>query len=172
MASSSKLHIDDDTDSSISDNESLDITVERKIAGGFNFTQEDDFLNLLCDNEKLAASCVNTIGKDGNRVGSPEKEATEMDMPDSDEEGIGVDFAVHNPMMKWSLMKPTEKEIYESPEQLRFALTNYAVANGYPLRFTRCDKKRIQVKCGKGEDGKTCPFVLWPRGWDANDLSK
>ena len=105
MASSSKLHIDDDTDSSISDNESL----ERKIAGGFNFTQEDDFLNLLCDNEKLAASCVNTIGKDGNRVGSPEKEATEMDMPDSGEEGIGVDFAVHNPMTKWSLMKPTEK---------------------------------------------------------------
>ncbi|KAL4555506.1 hypothetical protein LXL04_038127 [Taraxacum kok-saghyz] len=111
--------------------------------------------------QKLAASCVNTIGEDGNPVGSPEKEATEMDMPDSDEEGIGVDFAVHNPMMKWSLMKPTKKEIYESPKQLRFALTNYAVAYGYPLRFTRCDKKRIQVKCGKGEDGKTCPFVLW-----------
>lgn len=53
---------------------------------------------------------------------------------------------------------------------MKFSLTNYTVENGYPLQFTRCYNKRIQVKCGKAGDGKTFPFVLWA-SWMGRDRS-
>ncbi|CAH1424079.1 unnamed protein product [Lactuca virosa] len=114
------------------DDESLDVTLEDEIAGGLNFTQNDEFLNLLCDNGKLSNSFAETLGHEEELGGS-----SRIPEADDDEEGIEYEFPVHNPKTKWSLMKPTEKEIYEGPQQLKFALTNYAVANGYHLRFTR-----------------------------------
>ncbi|KAL4581392.1 hypothetical protein LXL04_017606 [Taraxacum kok-saghyz] len=162
MASSSKTRdCSGDSDDGISDDDSLDVTLEHELAGGMNLTQDDEFLNLLCDDDKLASKISESLGNEEQAGWSSSVTDAEMSYPEDDEQGIGVEFIVHNPMTKWSLMHPTEKEIYANPQQLKFALTNYAVANGYPLRFTRCDNKRIQVKCGKAEGGKTCPWVLW-----------
>ncbi|KAL4555651.1 hypothetical protein LXL04_038277 [Taraxacum kok-saghyz] len=156
MASSSKTRdCSGDSDDGISDDDSLDVTLEHELAGGMNLTQDDEFLNLLCDDDKLASKFSESLGNEEQAGWSSSVTDAEMSYPEDDEQWIGVEFIVHNPMTKWSLMHPTEKEIYANPQQLKFALTNYAVANGYPLRFTRCDNKRIQVKCGKAEGGKS-----------------
>ncbi|KAI3788991.1 hypothetical protein L2E82_01775 [Cichorium intybus] len=122
MASSSQmqnLNSESASDDYIGDKDSLDTTLEDKLAGGMNYTQEDQFLNLLCDSDKLARSCAETLNYVQPPVGSPDVNQEEMDSPDEDEEGIGAQFTVHNPMTKWSLMKPIKKEIYENPGQLR-----------------------------------------------------
>ncbi|KAL4568955.1 hypothetical protein LXL04_024578 [Taraxacum kok-saghyz] len=151
MASSSNTRdCSSDSDDGISDDDSLDVTLEQELAGGMNLTQDDEFLNLSCDDDKLASWYSSVTD-------------AEMSYPEDDEQRIGVEFIVHNPMTKWSLLHPTEKEIYANPQQLKFALTNYAVANG-------CDNKRIQVKYGKAEGGKTCPWVLWV-SWMGSDRS-
>ncbi|KAI3754084.1 hypothetical protein L2E82_26210 [Cichorium intybus] len=121
MASSSQmqnLNSESGSDDYIGDKDSLDTTLEDELAGGMNYTQEDQFLKLLCDSDKLARSCAETLNHVQPPVGSTDVNQEEMDYPDEDEEGIGAEFTVHNPMTKWSLMKPIEKEIYENPGQL------------------------------------------------------
>ncbi|CAH1423731.1 unnamed protein product [Lactuca virosa] len=129
MASSANVHdFTGDCDDGISDNESLDATLKDEIAGGMNITQNDEFHNFLCDNGKLSNSFAETLGHKEESGGSQS-----IPEADDDEEEIEYEFPVHKPKTKWSLMKPIEKEIYESPQQLKFALTNFVVANGYPL---------------------------------------
>ncbi|KAI3724578.1 hypothetical protein L2E82_36359 [Cichorium intybus] len=54
-----------DSDDGITDNESLDATLEEELAGGMNYTQDDEFLNVLCDNDKLAKDFVETLRHEG-----------------------------------------------------------------------------------------------------------
>nr|KAJ0197066.1 hypothetical protein LSAT_V11C700369130 [Lactuca sativa] len=67
-------------------------------------------------------------------------------------------------------MEPHLGEKYESPEQFKLCLTNYAVANGYQLRFAKCDRSRILVRCGKKGDENKCPFRCW-ESWMGNELT-
>ncbi|CAI9260760.1 unnamed protein product [Lactuca saligna] len=67
-------------------------------------------------------------------------------------------------------MEPHLGEKYESPEQFKLCLTNYAVANGYQLRFAKCDRSRILVRCGKKSDENKCPFRCWA-SWMGNELT-
>ena len=46
---------------------------------------------------------------------------------------------------------------FENPVQLKEMLCNYAVSNGYQLRFEKNDRKRLLVVCCKGR----CTFRLW-----------
>ncbi|KAJ9547109.1 hypothetical protein OSB04_019652 [Centaurea solstitialis] len=63
---------------------------------------------------------------------------------------------------KWKHMKPRLWEKYENPGQLRYCVTNYAIANGYQLYFAKNDNVRLLVKCGKRKDpNNTCPFKLF-----------
>ncbi|KAI3790482.1 hypothetical protein L2E82_03550 [Cichorium intybus] len=50
-----------DSDDGIRGNESLDATLEEELAGGMNYTQDVEFLNVLCDNDKLAKDFAETL---------------------------------------------------------------------------------------------------------------
>lgn len=65
-------------------------------------------------------------------------------------------------------MKLSLGEFYESPAQLRFALTNYAVSQGYQLWFMKSDKSRLLVRYGKPNDKRQCPFKLYT-SWKYNE---
>ena len=45
---------------------------------------------------------------------------------------------------------------YEHPEQLKIALANYGVANGYQLWFERNDWKSLLVYCGRDMQAGRC----------------
>ena len=111
MTSSSKTRdCSGDSDDGISDDDSLDVTLEHELAGGMNLTQDDEFLNLLCDDDKLASKFSESLGNEEQAGWSSSVTDAEMSYPEDDEQGIGVEFIVHNPMTKWSLMQPTEKK--------------------------------------------------------------
>ena len=78
-----------------------------------------------------------------------QQEHEHQPVEDENDLQVGVEYRVHDPSIKWKLMKPTLGELYESPDQLRFALTNYAVANGLQLWFKKSDKSRLIVACGR-----------------------
>ncbi|CAH1442268.1 unnamed protein product [Lactuca virosa] len=88
MESSANVHdFSGDCDDGISDDESLDVTLEDEIARGLNFTQNVEFLNLLCDNGKLSNSFAETLGHEEESGGSPS-----IPKADDDEEGIEYEF--------------------------------------------------------------------------------
>ncbi|XP_023733993.1 uncharacterized protein LOC111881835 [Lactuca sativa] len=71
-------------------------------------------------------------------------------------------------------MRPRLGDCYESPAQLRFALTNYAVHGGYQLYFEKRDRVRVIAKCGSGtrdnndNNKMQCPFRV-AAGWKYNE---
>lgn len=91
-----------DCDDGISNNENFDVTLEDEIAGGMNFAQNDEFLNLICDNGKVSDSFTKTLGHNEESGGSPS-----IPEADDNEKGIAYEFSVHKQNTKWSLMKPT-----------------------------------------------------------------
>ncbi|CAH1446636.1 unnamed protein product [Lactuca virosa] len=113
-----------------SDDDLLDLGFLDVEQDNFNPTSnlcDDPFLNILCDNK-----IINLKGT--------------MKLM------LKISTRVHGHTVKWNQMKPTVGELYESPAQLRFALTNYAVANGYQLWFVKRDKSRETVDDATGDD--------------------
>ncbi|XP_023763965.1 uncharacterized protein LOC111912463 [Lactuca sativa] len=84
----------------------------------------------------------------------------------------GVKYPRHNPRIYWKLMKPILGERYESPQQLKECITNYAVANGYQIWFERNDHMRLLARCSKRahDDETKCPWRLWAT-WMGNEKS-
>lgn len=134
-----------------SDDDRLDLGLLDVEPDNFNPTSnlcDDPFLNILCDDKMLKNNQFERDDEaDVEDIHQEELEHEHLE----DENGleVGVEFRVHDPTVKWNQMKPTVGELYESPAQLRFALTNYAVANGYQLWFMKSDKSRVIVRCGK-----------------------
>ncbi|CAI9259680.1 unnamed protein product [Lactuca saligna] len=131
-----------------SDDDRLDLGLLDVEPDNFNPTSnlcDDPFLNILCDDKMLKNNQFE--GDDEADVEDIHQEELEHEHLE-DENGleVGVEFRVHDPTVKWNQMKPTVGELYESPAQLRFALTNYAVANGYQLWFMKSDKSRINTR--------------------------
>ncbi|KAI3525338.1 hypothetical protein L1887_04054 [Cichorium endivia] len=83
-----------------------------------------------------------------------------------------IRFPKHNPRIYWKLMKPVLGERYESPQQLKACITNYAVANGYQIWFERNDHMRLLARCCKrsNDDETKCPWRLWAT-WMSNEKS-
>nr|KAJ0218978.1 hypothetical protein LSAT_V11C300142140 [Lactuca sativa] len=77
-------------------------------------------------------------------------------------------YRVHDPDIHWKQMKPVVGECDESPCQLRFALTNYAVANGYQLWVMKSDRHRVIARCGKIYKKDRCPFRVYV-AWKYNE---
>nr|KAJ0213488.1 hypothetical protein LSAT_V11C400185940 [Lactuca sativa] len=109
---------DEDSDDDLIDFSFLDFAPET-FKPTSNLSDEP-FLNILCDENMLRRTL------DG--------------MGDDDKEG---EYRVHDPDIHWKQMKHVVGECYGSPSQLRFALTNYAVANGYQLWFIKSDRHRV-----------------------------
>ncbi|CAI9296335.1 unnamed protein product [Lactuca saligna] len=119
---------------------------------------------------------VGRIGIDGE-VELPEISSDDVELTHSDEEydegehkdqQIGDQCFVHNPRIPWNMMEPHLGEKYEIPEQLKLCLTNYAVANGYQLRFPKCDSSRILVRCAKKMMRISVHLDVGHIGWEMN----
>ncbi|KAL4576352.1 hypothetical protein LXL04_012444 [Taraxacum kok-saghyz] len=136
-----KVYVED----SESDDDGIDLSF-------FDFFQEtfkptsnscdDPFLNLLCD-ENLLRSGIDRMRADETQ--SRVKETEHPHINEVNQEQVGVEYRIHDSIMAWDKMKPILCDCYESPEQLKFALTNYAVKIGYQLYFEKSDKLRCNV---------------------------
>ena len=85
-----------------------------------------------------------------------------------DDDKIGDHWPVHNPDIKWKLMKPHLGEKFESIEQLKRMLTYYALAGGYKLYYKVNNPKRLLAKCCRDAKDRKCPFRLWA-SWMTNE---
>ncbi|PWA74663.1 RNA-directed DNA polymerase, eukaryota [Artemisia annua] len=61
----------------------------------------------------------------------------------------GIIYSRHDPTQQWDKMEPILGMRFETNEQLKLALANYGVANGYQLWFMRNDWKQLLVYCGR-----------------------
>ncbi|GKC33188.1 hypothetical protein Tco_1040482 [Tanacetum coccineum] len=99
------------------------------------------------------------------RVGpAPKKKATKM----FDENFLTSIFSdhwpIHDPNIKWKLMRPHLGERFDGPEQLKRALAFYALANGYKLYYEVNNPMRLVAKCLKDNQEKKCPFRTYEYG--------
>nr|KAJ0220246.1 hypothetical protein LSAT_V11C200064680 [Lactuca sativa] len=121
---------------------------------------DDQFLNLLCDENVLRRSIYGVVD-DGDIPGVQQKEHAHLD---EDNEDVGVEYRVHDPNVDWKEMRPQLGDCYESPAQLMFDLTNYAVHRGYWLYFEKSDRVWVIAKFGSGirdnndNNKMQCPF--------------
>lgn len=81
-------------------------------------------------------------------------------LEDEADEG-GSQYGLHDPKTHWKKMKPHFAERFANKDELRFCLTNYAVANGYPIKVVKSANDRLQAKCGVDKKGKRCQFNMW-----------
>ncbi|GJR15321.1 hypothetical protein Tco_0797973, partial [Tanacetum coccineum] len=103
-----------------------------------NLTTHDPFSNKLCGN--------NGMFRDYLDESVPKTEGEALDDPDD----AHID-PIH---------KAQKGMRYEHPEQLKQALANYGVANGYQLWYARNDWRSLLVYCGmsvEGESSKSAP---------------
>lgn len=114
-----------------------------------NRTKGDEFLNRLCGEEEE--------GNDNN-----------INDHDGHEEDANVtqQHSIFNELVPWKKQIPILGMRFKDPSQLKSMLCNYAVANGYQLCFEKNDRKRLLVKCCKGE----CTFRLWA-SWMSDEAS-
>nr|KAJ0194875.1 hypothetical protein LSAT_V11C700363950 [Lactuca sativa] len=103
---------------------------------------DDQFVNLLCD-ENILRRSINGMVDDGDIPGVQQKEHAYLD---EDNEDVGVEYRVHDPNVDWKEMRPRFGDCYESPAQLRFALTNYAVHGGYQLYFEKVIERGVAAR--------------------------
>ncbi|CAH1434397.1 unnamed protein product [Lactuca virosa] len=94
---------------------------------------DDPFLNLVCD-ENILRRSIHGMIHDGDIPGGQQNEHAHLDDDDKDD---GVEYRMRDPNVDWKEMRPRLGDCYESPTQLRFALTNYAVHGGYQLYFEK-----------------------------------
>ncbi|XP_023767972.2 uncharacterized protein LOC111916541 [Lactuca sativa] len=93
------------------------------------------------------------VGDDEPVEGEGENARVEVDDEKNTKESSDEDeivYSIHNPKVKWNVMKLIIRERYESKHELKLCLTNYSIYKGYKIRF----KKRDSVK--KMNDRHTC----------------
>ena len=119
-----------------------------------NLTTKDPFLNKMCPNSDMYV--------DYHDHSVPQAECEALDDPEADnidpifQAKKGVSYPKHDPKTPWNQMTPVLGMRYEHPDQLKLALANYGVANGYQLWFERNDWKTLLVFCGRSvEDGRS-----------------
>ncbi|KAL4566141.1 hypothetical protein LXL04_030251 [Taraxacum kok-saghyz] len=127
---------------------------------------DDPFLNLLCDENLLRS------GIDRMRADQTQHDVKGTEHPHINEvnqEQVGVEYMIHDPTMASDQMRLVLGDCYESPEQLKFDLTNYDVKNGYQVYFEKSDRLRVIGKCGKySHDAVPC-LLMVAAGWKYNE---
>ncbi|XP_023755101.1 uncharacterized protein LOC111903563 [Lactuca sativa] len=111
---------------------------------------KDEFLNVLCEDSD-----------DEPVEGEGENARVELDDEENTDESSDEDeiiYSIHNPKVKWNVMKPVIGERYESRHELKLCLTNYSIYKGYKIRFKKCDSVRLVAVCAS--DPEKCPFMV------------
>ncbi|GJU51850.1 pentatricopeptide repeat-containing protein [Tanacetum coccineum] len=119
-----------------------------------NLSTQDLFLNKLCSNH----------GSFSGFIAKPQPVDQEP-IDDPDAASIdpmfkvkkGVSYPKHDPTIPWNEMQLVLSIRYEHPEQLKLALANYGVANGYQLWYIRNDWRCMLVYCGKNVEAGSTP---------------
>ncbi|PWA80923.1 calcium/proton exchanger [Artemisia annua] len=115
-------------------------------------TTKDPFLLKLCSNS----------GHYKGFIDEPVNELTKEVINDPDNidpkyrAKSGIIYPRHDPSQQWDKMEPVLGMRFESNEQLKLALANYGVANGYQLWFMRNDWKQLLVYCGRDVQSGRC----------------
>ncbi|PWA66859.1 hypothetical protein CTI12_AA112880 [Artemisia annua] len=115
-------------------------------------TTKDPFLLKLCSNSGHYKGFID------EQVNEPTKEV----INDSDNidpkyrAKAGIIYPRHDPSKQWDKMEPVLGMRFETNEQLKLALANYGVANGYQLWFMRNDWKQLLVYCGRDVQSGRC----------------
>ncbi|XP_052624469.1 uncharacterized protein LOC128132213 [Lactuca sativa] len=119
------------------------------------------FLNiLLCDVNIRNASMIEM--KDRVDHGN------DLQNDEETEEEVTNKYIIHDPNVRWDKMEPKLGYVFESPAQLKFCVTNYAVNGGYQIYFQKSYNKRIVARCGKRHEDNKFPFRLYA-AWMYND---
>ncbi|CAH1451549.1 unnamed protein product [Lactuca virosa] len=111
---------------------------------------KDEFLNVLCEDSD-----------DELVEGEGENARVELDDEENTDESSDEDeiiYSIHNPKVKWNVMKPVIGERCESRHELKLCLTNYSIYKGYKIHFKKCDSVRLVAVCAS--DPKKCPFMV------------
>ncbi|GJW65916.1 splicing factor [Tanacetum coccineum] len=110
---------------------------------------DDPFLNKLVGNGNFIGTRSDPIpplvGNYHVEADDPEDEIIDG-MHKADK---GIKYPAYDPEQPWNENKPVLGMRYESPQQLKHALANYGVANGFKLWYYRNDADCLLVFCGR-----------------------
>ncbi|GJV14433.1 hypothetical protein Tco_1359756 [Tanacetum coccineum] len=67
-----------------------------------------------------------------------------------------MNYRAFDPAIHWDKMEPVIGMRYETPHELKFALTNYDVARGYQMWFMKNDWRSVLVFCGRNVEEGRC----------------
>lgn len=125
---------------------------------------KDEFLNTLCEEEDADNDGDEHVSEkeeeDDKEEGQQKKKELQVDSDYEEDSDDDFAYSTHNPNVKWNLMKPMFGERYESPQQLKLCLTNYAISKGYQIRFKKCDTVRLVAICASDPKKHHCPFMV------------
>ncbi|KAL4558095.1 hypothetical protein LXL04_036291 [Taraxacum kok-saghyz] len=155
----------DDYEEEELDTELIDVTLEEDFKPKGMDRCMDSFLNISSDvedNELEDEEDDNNTDAEREEFGSEEEiddaaGANETNLGDA----IGMEYPIHNPSVKWNKMKPIVGERYESPQQLKQCLLNYAIRSAYSIKFAKCDSVRLHALCGSRDKKVKCPFRVY-----------
>jgi len=128
----------------------MDYQKEKVIAVSFG-SVKDPFLTRVCNDESEFMVERNEHPGDGFNLVHL----------DDNENDIDCSVLVHDPTKEWNVMEPKLGEKYESFDQLKTCLVNYAVAHGYRLWYEKLESNRLVARCGRDSSTKKCPFRLY-----------
>nr|GEY06199.1 hypothetical protein [Tanacetum cinerariifolium] len=119
--------------------------------GRRDISTSDPFLNKLCSARIMFR-------------GTTEYIQTETPLIDPDENQIdvvnkvksGVHYPAFDPDIPWDKMQPILGMRYETPQQLKLALANYGVANGYQLWYMKNAWREVLVYYGRDVEEGRC----------------
>nr|KAJ0200676.1 hypothetical protein LSAT_V11C600320910 [Lactuca sativa] len=124
------------------------------IDGGENKDEIDNLTDVDVDFNEEVVTMNRTKGDEFlNRLFGEEEEGNDNNIHDHD----GHEEDANIPILGMR---------FKDPAQLKSMLCNYAVANGYQICFEKNDRKRLLVKCYKGEFS----FRLWA-SWMSDESS-
>ncbi|CAH1440243.1 unnamed protein product [Lactuca virosa] len=116
---------------------------------------KDIFLNVLLSDENLRNSSM------ADEIRAQVYHAIDWQSDEDEHEVLKNNYRIHDPTIQWDKTVPKLGDIFESPAQLKFCVTNYAVSHGYRIYFEKCDSKRIVARCDNRKEENKCPFRIY-----------
>ncbi|CAI9290558.1 unnamed protein product [Lactuca saligna] len=126
------------------------------IDGGENEEEIDSLANVDVDFNEDIVTMNRTKGDEFlNRLCGEDEEGNDNNINDHDgheeDANVTLQHSIFNELVPWKKQIPILGMRFKDLSQLKSMLCNYAVANGYQLCFEKNDRKRLLVKCCKGE---------------------
>ncbi|GJY98019.1 hypothetical protein Tco_0514929 [Tanacetum coccineum] len=116
-----------------------------------DISTSDPFLNKICSARIMFRGTTEHIQTETPQVDPDENQIDVVNKVKS-----GVHYPAFDPDIPWDKMQPTLDIRYETPQQLKLALANYGVANGYQLWYMKNDWRDVLVYCGRNVEEERC----------------